>query len=92
MMKLLLLGIGLALLIWAFAYVVGLNGLEEAYLKDYERLVKLVYTRKVTRRNFNMIKREFDLIDRYACKNDEKLSVLEYYFYNRFNEVNPKEK
>lgn len=80
-------GVAISLLIWGLAWIIGVNQLERDYLRDYDRLRHMVCTFQVTARNFRAIKKRFDLISKYKCRNYEKLQVLEQYFYKRFAEA-----
>lgn len=84
MMRLFLLGIAIAIIIWIIAYFTGTNTMKKDYQKDYEELVKMVREYKVTRRNKAIIRQRFALIRLYCCRDKERLDVLYREFYNRF--------
>lgn len=89
MIKLLLLGIVLAALIWYFAYRAGVKTLEKDYEREYNDLVHAVNSFHVTPHNFAVIRSRFCAIRKYRCKDRERLSVLMRQFKNKFAEVIP---
>jgi hypothetical protein len=93
MTTLILFGIVLSVLLYWLLWKIGKNKLEKDYDADYEKLVRVVKNYAVTHRNYLIIRKKFALIDKYSCKNEEKLDVLfRGDFKTRFASVIPKRK
>lgn len=62
----------------------GRKQLERDYERDFKKLVMLVNNSLVTASTKAYIIKEFEAIERYKCRNKEKIEVLKYAFYKRF--------
>ena len=89
MIKLIFFLIGLAtvcaVILWTVAWLIGASNSESAYINDFNALVRAVREYKVTPRNFTVIENKFTAIEKYRCRDNERLDVLEREFYNKFN-------
>ena len=60
----------------------------EQLLKDYDthyRILKIAIPRcEVTKVNYDKIRMRFEEISKFACRDKEKLAVIEAEFYKRF--------
>lgn len=87
-LKCVLFAIAMTGLIWWIAYIIGISQLEEDYLKEYEELKSKVITyRDHTPENEADIRKAFDTISKYKCRNYEKLQALEQFFGRRIKAI-----
>jgi hypothetical protein len=84
MWKLLILGIVIAIIIYAAFWYFGSKAIYKDYEVDYARLVNMVRTYKVTNHNKAIIKQRFGQIRLYKCRDKEQLDVLWREFHKRF--------
>lgn len=87
MIKLILLAVVLASIIWLGACRAGKKQLEKDYTQDYDKLARDVNDFKVCRRNYIALRRRFAEIRRYACRDKERIDVLNRQFKKRFHEI-----
>ena len=84
MLKLLILGIVLAAIIYAAFRYYGSKAIYKDYEVDYARLVHMVRTWKPTAHNKAIIKQRFALIRFYGCRDKDKLNDLYREFRKKF--------
>jgi len=80
----------LLMALFVIAWLINESGrkqLERDYERDYKKLVMLVENSVVCASGKAYIIKEFEAIERYKCRNKEKIEVLKYAFYKRFASV-----
>ena len=91
MKELLIVGliIGVPFLIAIIIRSVGKKTLLRDYEKDYDNLLHYVRDCPINGGNFIFISTKFVLIERYKCRDREKLDVLKRQFQERFSAFLP---
>lgn len=85
MLRLIILGIVLAAIIWTAFNYFGSKAIYKDYETDYNRLVHMVRHWKPTAHNKAIIKHRFTLIRFYNCRDKEQLDVLWREFRKNFS-------
>lgn len=76
--------IGVPFLIAIIMRGIGRRTLLKDYERDYNNLVHYVRECPINSPNFTFISKKFEIIERYKCRDRERLDVLKREFYQRF--------
>jgi hypothetical protein len=80
----------LATVVYLILLIFGRRRLYKDYKHDYERLKMMVNSALITRSNYRNIKKKFEDIYKYSCREDEQLAQLLFDFHTRFRIFRPK--
>ncbi len=90
-LKIIAIVILIAFAIWLIRWIITIDDVEETYLIEYEELKnKVSKYDKHTNQREQTIRKLFDKISKYKCKNYEKLQVLEMYFNDKIKMLKQK--
>jgi len=87
MWKLLLFGIGMSVIICLVIRSIGKREIRKDYERDFAKLEQMVKQYKVNEHNFAVIENKFTAIEKYRCRDNERLDVLERKFYFKFKRI-----